>query len=158
MGSSGFVDVHEVCSRGGIDWQKVAERAEWLGYGEVLQLTLGVCRALLGTSTPLDSSLKPLPPWIRLFPDSSPLTPWKEVLLTARLLKSPSARVGYLAHLLSVPTLADHQLLRLPLPWLPLVPAPSAAGMQLRLVGDPDWTAKAGPPPVRVHSRRWPGW
>jgi hypothetical protein len=56
-----------------------------------------------------------LPGWLELFPATpDPLDIWQGALYPARLFARPSERLGYLARVLLVPTLAERRLIRLP--------------------------------------------
>jgi hypothetical protein len=110
-----LVDVHEICARGAVDWARARERAARFGLADALDLTLGACAALLGTTIPAGARARPVPRWVALFP-AMPAAPdiWREALSPARLFRHPAARVGYLARVLLVPTLAERRLIRLP--------------------------------------------
>lgn len=110
-----LVDIHEICSRGEINWAKVTDKANVLGSGEVVRITLSACHALFETRIPIQFSPDGLPSWIKLFPaDSSPSNIWRDALFPASLLKRPSDRLRYVIRVLLVPTLAERRLLRLP--------------------------------------------
>jgi putative nucleotidyltransferase-like protein len=109
-----LVDVHETCVRGGFDWTVVQDHAGRFGLERALYLTLGTCRALLGT---------PLPPAIaqhaplrtralRAAPEA--VGGWQESLSAAWLLSRPLDRLRYLGRLLLGPTLAEWSLVRFP--------------------------------------------
>jgi hypothetical protein len=110
-----LVDVHEVCMRGGFDWDKVRDKAARFGLTDVVAITLGACRVLLDTPVPAGAAVGSLPPWLRLFP-SAPVSLgiWREALYPARLFGRRSERLRYLARVLLVPTLSERRLLRLP--------------------------------------------
>jgi hypothetical protein len=56
-----------------------------------------------------------LPGWLDLFPATpDALDIWRGALYPARLFARPSEKVGYLARVLLVPTLAERRLIRLP--------------------------------------------
>src|SRR5207244_2054325 len=63
-----LVDVHEICAYGKIDWDTVWDKAQHLGWEDVLCLTLSACHTLFDTPLPAPLPLKVLPPWVRLFP------------------------------------------------------------------------------------------
>jgi hypothetical protein len=109
-----LVDIHEVCSRGGVDWGKVREKAGKLGWEEMLELTLSACHALFNTSITADFSAKELPQWLKLFPEAPSPQPWQNAFFPLHLLQRPLDKLSYIAHVLLVPTLAERRLLRLP--------------------------------------------
>ena len=110
-----LVDIHEICMRGGFDWAGVEDRARRFGLERALYLSLGACRALLGT--PLPSGLEGLAPPRRLrVLGAVPVTVggWGEALSAVRLFRRPADKLRYLGRLLLQPTLAEWQLIRLP--------------------------------------------
>jgi hypothetical protein len=108
-----LVDIHELCSQGGIDWQKLGAKARRLGWEDMLRITLSACRNLFSTPIPEEFSLPRLPPWVKLFP-AAPAPLWQSFLFPLRLLKRPSDKLRYLLRALLWPTLAERRLLRLP--------------------------------------------
>ncbi len=115
QGLKWLVDIHEVCSLGKIDWEKVREKAKRFGWEEIVSLTLSACHALFDTPIPAIFSLRVLPTWLKLFPDNpSPSDTIKAALFLSRLLGGPSETLPSLFHTLLVPTIADYRLLRLP--------------------------------------------
>ena len=116
-----LVDLHEVCSKDNLDWDKVTEKATRFGWEEVLKVTLSVCHALFGTTLPARFTLRALPRWLSLFPASpAPPKAWDEALFATRLFRGPLGKLRYLTRLLFVPTLREHRLVRLPAPLAPL--------------------------------------
>jgi hypothetical protein len=115
QGLKWLVDIHETCVGGGINWKSVWDTAARFGWTEPLRITLLVSHALLGTPLPDDFCPEPLPPWLALLPED-PLAPadWRGALLPARILRRPSQKLRYLAHLLLAPTPAEYRFLRLP--------------------------------------------
>jgi Uncharacterised nucleotidyltransferase len=115
QGLKWLVDIHEVCSQGGIDWPKLGAKARCLGWEDMLRITLSACRSLFSTPIPEEFALPQLPPWVKLFP-APPAPLWQSFLLPLRLLKRPSDKLRYLLRALLWPTLAERRLLRLPSP------------------------------------------
>jgi hypothetical protein len=110
-----LVDIHEVCRRGGLDWEKVRAKADRFGLTDVLEISLQASAALFDTPIPSRDSSRGLPGWLELFPATpDPLDIWQGALYPARLFARPSERLGYLARVLLVPTLAERRLIRLP--------------------------------------------
>jgi hypothetical protein len=110
-----LVDIHEICIRGGFDWQGVEDRARRHGVERALHLTLAACRMLLGT--PLPPALEGHAPPRRLrVLCGGPVTigGWLEPLSAVRLFSRPGDRRRYLGRLLLRPTLAEWSLVRLP--------------------------------------------
>lgn len=110
-----LVDIHEVCRRGGIDWEKVAAKARLMGCQRLLRWSLSVCSALLETPVPRDLSPKLPPPRMKLYPaPPGVLTRWHGVLLLFGLECRPSDKIRLVLRRLLVPTPADAALCRLP--------------------------------------------
>ena len=111
QGLKWLVDIHEVCCGREIDWEK----AERLGWEEVLRLTLSACHALFDTPIPAPFSPRSLPPWVKLFPlDPSPSAIWDGALFPTRLLARPSEKLRYVVRVFFVPTIAERRLCRFP--------------------------------------------
>jgi Uncharacterised nucleotidyltransferase len=113
QGLKWLVDIHELCSREGIDWEKLTAKAKRLGWDEMLRLALSTCRTLFSTPIPAELLLTELPSWLKLFPADPTLHAAPSVLLL-RLLRHPSDKLRYLLYLLLVPMLTDRRLYRLP--------------------------------------------
>jgi hypothetical protein len=113
QGLKWLVDIHELCSRGGIDWEKLTAKAKRLGWDEMLRLALSTCHTLFSTPIPAELLLNELPSWLKLFPADPTLHASPSVLLL-RLLRRPSDKLRYLIYLLLVPMLTDRRLYRLP--------------------------------------------
>jgi len=110
-----LVDIHEVCCRGGLDWERVRAKADRFGLTEVLDISLQASAALFDTPLPPGMPARALPRWLELFPATpDALDIWQGALYPARLFARPSDRLGYLARVLLVPTLAERRLIRLP--------------------------------------------
>jgi hypothetical protein len=110
-----LVDIHQVCRRGGLDWEKVRAKADRFGLTDVLEISLQASAALFDTPFPSSPPAPALPRWLDLFPATpDPLDIWRGALYPARLFARPSERLGYLARVLLVPTLAERRLIRLP--------------------------------------------
>ena len=111
-----LVDIHEVCRRGGLDWEKLRAKAGRFGLTEVLEISLQASAALFDTPLlPSRAPARALPGWLDLFPATpDPLDIWRGALYPARLFARPSEKVRYLARVLLVPTLAERRLIRLP--------------------------------------------
>lgn len=110
-----LVDVHEICVRGGVNWERLQTKATRFGLERVLALTLGACSALLGTEIPDGLPREAPPPWLPLFP-ARPHAPntWANSLFTVRLFPRFGQKLGYLARLAFAPTMQDRAVLRLP--------------------------------------------
>jgi hypothetical protein len=61
QGLKWLVDIHEVCSRGGINWEKLGAKAKRLGWEDMLWLTLSASRTLFCTPISEEFSLTELP-------------------------------------------------------------------------------------------------
>lgn len=111
-----LVDIHEVCERGGLNWAGVEDRARRFGLERALHLSLGACRALLGTALPPELERQAPPRRLSVL-HAGPVSVggWREVLAAVGLFRRPADRLRYLARLLLMPTLAEWQMIRLPL-------------------------------------------
>lgn len=110
-----IVDLHEICLRGGIDWEKLGVKAKRLGWEELLQFSLSASFALFSTPIPTVYLRAAHPSWRPLFPASSSASDsWDESLFAIRLLRCRSDKLRYLARILLIPTLAERHLVRLP--------------------------------------------
>lgn len=117
QGLKWLVDLHEVCTLPGMDWEKVREKANRLGWQELMRRSLRACHVLFETPIPPGFSLGTLPPKSKIFPGRpSPLDSLKAALFCAGLLPRRSEKLRHLAHSLLVPTSGDRLLLRLPAP------------------------------------------
>jgi Uncharacterised nucleotidyltransferase len=115
-----LVDIHEVCSQGDVDWEKLGAKARRLGWEGVLRLSLGVCHTLFSTPVPEAFSAQRLSPRLSLFPANPSAQPSEAACLPLHMLKRPLDKLRYVVRLLFLPTLAEHRLLRLPAALSPL--------------------------------------
>jgi len=110
-----LVDIHEICRRGGLDWEKVRAKADRFGLTNVLEISLQASAALFETPLPSSPAMRALPGWLDLFPATpDPLDIWQGALYPSRLFARPSEKIRYLARVLLAPTLAERRLIRLP--------------------------------------------
>ncbi|PYV21532.1 MAG: hypothetical protein DMG27_20545 [Acidobacteria bacterium] len=115
-----LVDLDRLCSSGTVDWEKAKEKARRLGWEGAVQSSLATCAALLDTSVPplFSGPLFPgndsRPPHSLHVPRRTALQIPREVIFGARLLKSRSQKLRFLAARLFIPTSADCRLLPLP--------------------------------------------
>jgi len=116
QGLKWLVDIHEVCVRGEVDWEKLQGKAKHLGWEDILRLTLHAAHTLFGSPIPAALTLTKLPRWLQLFPAAPAPAPWRDVCFPLRLLKRRADKLRYLMRILFIPTLAERQLLRLPAP------------------------------------------
>lgn len=107
-----LVDIHEVCTRGVVDWEKLAEKAERLRLEHLVRLSLAACHALFGTPAPKTVTLTAIPSWVKLFP-AAPSESWRDAFFPVRLLRRPSDKLRYSLRVIFVPTLAE-RVVRLP--------------------------------------------
>lgn len=112
-----LVDIHKACLARRIDWDRVNDKARHLGWGRVLEVTLSICRALLGTPVPEHLSRRAPPRWLSVFP-KSPARPglWDEAVFATRVMGGASAKLGYLGRLLFLPTIRERELISFPAP------------------------------------------
>lgn len=109
-----LVDLDVLCSRGMIDWGHVKEKARTVAWEGAVQSSLSACASLF--NTPISPLFSPTESDVRRrfhAPHSSLQIP-REVLFSAKLLKSRSRKLRFLALRLFVPTSADCRFLSLP--------------------------------------------
>jgi hypothetical protein len=107
-----LIDLDRLCSRGAVDWQKVSEKAKWLGWEEAVRSSLAACAALF--DTPVNPAFRLKTPRGSAAPRPFGFPSVSEILISLRLLKTPARRLHYLAIHLFIPTLADCEFLPLP--------------------------------------------
>ena len=89
--------------------------ADRFGLTDVLEISLQASAALFDTPFPSSPPARALPGWLDLFPVTpDPLDIWQGAIYPARRFARPSERLGYLARVLLMPTLAERRLIRLP--------------------------------------------
>jgi hypothetical protein len=136
-----LVDIDAVCARDGIDWTAVLDTARRFGWEAALRVSLAACETLLGTALPDDLRGGRVPAWVPLFPATVPEDATQDVLVPLRLRECPAERLGHLARVLLVPTLAELRLVRLPaaaqLLYYPLRPLRLAGKWGARLLHAP---------------------
>jgi Uncharacterised nucleotidyltransferase len=114
QGLKWLVDIHDLCSRGGINWETLTAKAKRLGWEDILRFTLSTSHTLFATPIPEELVLTELPSWLKLYPTDPSLHSLQSHLLLLHLLNRPSHKLRYLIQLLLAPTLADRRLCRLP--------------------------------------------
>jgi hypothetical protein len=107
-----LIDLDRLCSRGAIDWEKVSEKAKWLGWEEAVRSCLAACAALF--DTPINPAFGLKTPRGSGAPRAVGFPSVSEILFSLRLLKTPTRRLHYLAIHLFIPTLAECEFLPLP--------------------------------------------
>ena len=63
-----LVDIHEVCRRDGLDWEKVRAKADRFGLTDVLEISLRASAALFDTPLPSSLPARALPGWLDALP------------------------------------------------------------------------------------------
>jgi hypothetical protein len=110
-----LVDVHEICRRGGLDWERVRAKADRFGLTDALEISLKAAAVLFDTPIPSSAATRVLPAWLELFPAApDALDIWQGALYPARLFARLSEKLRYLGRVLLMPTLAERRLIRLP--------------------------------------------
>lgn len=114
----GLVDIHQICTRGCVDWQEVREKAGRLGLHRAVEWTLSACALVLGTPVPSPFVPRALPANVCLFP-SAPARAgsWQAGRWQLYLLDRRADKLRWLAAALFVPSENEYDLLRLP-SWL----------------------------------------
>jgi len=107
-----LIDLDRLCSRGAIDWEKVSEKAKWLGWEEAVRSCLAACAALF--DTPINPAFGLKTPRGSGAPRAVGFPSVSEILFSLRLLKTPTRRLHYLAIHLFIPSLAECEFLPLP--------------------------------------------
>ena len=115
QGLKWLADIHEICVQGGIQWAKVLAKSRMMGWDPMVQWSLGVCHAILGTPLPSSIPLQlPHPRRKLLLALRSRGNRWKNLLVLLRAERRLSRKFGLLARRLFVPTTAEYALCRLP--------------------------------------------
>jgi hypothetical protein len=107
-----LVDIHDYASSQVIDWGRLAAKADGLGWGQALRLTLSLSRALFGTAVPEPLARK-APRWALAQLHGRDMA-WKNALIPARVLDRRRDRLGYLLRLFVRPTILERRVVRLP--------------------------------------------
>lgn len=114
QGLKWLVDIHTLCSREALDWQRVWSTARRLGWEEMIRVTLSASHALFGTKVELRDAEKVLPSWVRLFPHDATPSLWEGLFAVLSLLPRPTEKLRFVCHALFTPTLAERRFVRLP--------------------------------------------
>jgi hypothetical protein len=107
-----LVDIHDACAVLDVDWDRLAAKADGLGWGRALRLTLGLCRTLLGTAVP-EGLASPPPRWALAQACGVPGV-WRNAVIPARVLDRRGDRLRYVLRLLLQPTILERRAVRLP--------------------------------------------
>jgi hypothetical protein len=107
-----LVDIHDYCSAHVVDWDRLGAKADRFGWGRALRMTLGLCRALLGTGVP-DALAQEAPRWALAQLHGSD-GKWKDSWIPARVLDRRADRLRYVFRLLLQPTILERRIIRLP--------------------------------------------
>ncbi len=112
-----LIDIHELFESRTVDWNRVKKTVERFELDNFVGPTLTACSLLFGTRVPAQIPWLPVPPDVRLFPNSLAASEsWKVPLFYPHLLKRRSDKLRWFARGLFVPNLADQIFLRLPAP------------------------------------------
>ena len=115
QGLKWLVDIHELCRRRDLPWDRVTILARKLGWEPLVQWSLSACHSLLETPLPPGFVVELPPIQGNLFPAAPTLpTPLNATLGFLRLAKRPSEKVRIFLRRLLTPTPADWKLYRLP--------------------------------------------
>jgi hypothetical protein len=109
-----LVDIDAFCVRGGIDWAVVLDTARRFGWEAALRVSLTACETLFGTPLPGELRGRHVPSWVRLYPDAVAENAIQDVLVPLRLREGGREKLGHLARVLLVPTLAERRIAWLP--------------------------------------------
>jgi len=109
-----LADIDAIVATRTVDWDLVRRKAERFGWALPLAFTLRAAHALLETPVPAGFRGHRLPGWFRLLPAEPTGPRISDALFTVRMFPGVRSKLGYLAHLLVVPTLAERRLFRLP--------------------------------------------
>ena len=109
-----MADIHEACSRQGIDWEKLTRKAKQYGWEEVLRLTMVASHELFATPLPPGLEGKTWPSWIRLYPDKPESRDFPAFLFQASLFVPRTQRLSYIMRAFFIPSVNEEQLVTLP--------------------------------------------
>ncbi len=113
IGLKWLADIQEACARGGIDWDRVWEKAERFEWQEVLELTASVCRHLVGTAAFAKGTVRELPSWLKPFIQMQQPPGRLIPMVHLHLLRHNSERLRYILHGLFIPTSSDWEFVHL---------------------------------------------
>jgi len=115
IGLKWLADIQAACDRGGIDWDRVWEKAERFDWQEVLELTASVCRYLVGTTPAFaKGAVREVPSWLKPFIQTQQPPGWLFAMVHLHLLRHNSERLRYILHSLLIPTSSDWEFVHLP--------------------------------------------
>ncbi len=114
IGLKWLADIQAACDRGGIDWNRVWEKAERFEWDEVLGITASVCRYLVGGAPFAKGPVREIPSWLK--PYIQMQRPPGRIIPTVHLhlLRHNSERLRYILHGLFIPTVSDWEFVSLP--------------------------------------------
>ena len=108
-----FLDLDRLCSRGMIDWERVSEKAQRLGWEGAVRSSLSACVSLFDTPVNPVFGVKAQPCRSRP-PRPADLQLLTEILFCLKLLKTPVRKLRFLTAFWLVPTPSDCRFLPLP--------------------------------------------
>jgi hypothetical protein len=109
-----IIDVHEVCARGSVDWDRVRDKADQFGLAPEMEITLSLCDSLYGLPAPPQFPHRELPSWIDPLAPPPPHHSWHYITSELGLLPGARQRAGLLLERLLTPTTADEEFFPLP--------------------------------------------
>ena len=110
-----LADIHDLSETAAIDWGLVNAKARRFNLDLVVGATLAACSTLYGTRLPATIPAVPLPPGVKLYPNSlNPSEAWNAPLFYPKLLKRPAEKLRWFAEMFFVARLADRRLFHLP--------------------------------------------
>jgi hypothetical protein len=114
LGLKWLADIQQACARGGIDWDRVWQKAERFDWQEVLQLTAVVFNYLVGPPPFARGPIGEVPSWLKPYLQMQ-LPPARIIPIAhLHLLRHNSERLRYIVHGLLIPTSTDWEFVHLP--------------------------------------------
>ncbi|HTY56221.1 MAG TPA: nucleotidyltransferase family protein [Candidatus Binataceae bacterium] len=114
LGLKWLADIQQACARGGIDWDRVWEKAERFEWQEVLELTASVCNYLVGPPPFAKGPVREIPSWLKPYIQMQHPPARVIPIVHLHLLRHNSERLRYVLHGLLIPTSTDWEFLPLP--------------------------------------------
>ncbi len=112
QGLKWLVDLHELFSSPGVDWDELGRKGKQLGWNELVRISFLACHSLFDTAIPEKYLVGELPAWVKLFPAVAPVR-LNGAFFPTRLLQRRLDKLRYAGRVLLIPTLAELRVVKL---------------------------------------------